>query len=168
MRTRAASWWKLLDSIPSNFEGKVLKSIGQSITTVVFETTPNENQAMAKRVLIVDDAIIMRRRIKQIAEEAGWVVAAEASNGEEAVTLYQQEQPDLVTLDIVMPKMDGVTALKSLIATDPNARVVMISAVDQKDKLMECIQNGAIDFIVKPFDKLRLRSFFDKHLAVNN
>ena len=122
---------------------------------------------MAKRVLIVDDALIMRRRIKEIAEEAGWVVAGEATNGEEAVALYQQEQPDLVTLDIVMPKMDGVTALKRMIAVDPKARVVMISAVDQKEKLAECIQSGAIDFIVKPFDKLRLRSFFDKYLAVN-
>ena len=123
---------------------------------------------MAKRVLIVDDALIMRRRIKEIAEEAGWVVAGEAKNGVEAVALYGQEQPDLVTLDIVMPEMDGVTALKRLIQVDPKARVVMISAVDQKEKLTECIQNGAIDFIVKPFDKLRLRSFFDKYLTVNH
>ena len=122
---------------------------------------------MNKRLLIVDDALIMRRRIREIAEEAGWVVAGEATNGAEAVALYQQEQPDLVTLDIVMPEMDGVTALKKLIKVDPQARVVMISAVDQKDKLTECIENGAIDFIVKPFDKLRLRSFFDKYLAVN-
>jgi two-component system chemotaxis response regulator CheY len=123
---------------------------------------------MNKRLLIVDDALIMRRRIREIAEEAGWVVAGEAKNGAEAVALYQQEQPDLVTLDIVMPEMDGVTALKKLVKVDPQARVVMISAVDQKDKLTECIENGAIDFIVKPFDKLRLRSFFDKYLAVNN
>jgi two-component system chemotaxis response regulator CheY len=68
----------------------------------------------------------------------------------------------------VMPKMDGVTALKNMIKVDPQARVVMISAVDQKDKLTECIENGAIDFIVKPFDKPRLRSFFDKYLAVDN
>ena len=123
---------------------------------------------MNKRLLIVDDALIMRRRIREIAEEAGWVVAGEATNGAEAVALYQQEQPDLVTLDIVMPEMDGVTALKNMIKVDPQARVVMISAVDQKDKLTECIENGAIDFIVKPFDKLRLRSFFDKYLAVDN
>jgi two-component system chemotaxis response regulator CheY len=123
---------------------------------------------MNKRLLIVDDALIMRRRIREIAEEAGWVVAGEAKNGAEAVALYQQEQPDLVTLDIVMPEMDGVTALKKLVKVDPQARVVMISAVDQKDKLTECIENGAIDFIVKPFDKPRLRSFFDKYLAVNN
>ncbi len=120
---------------------------------------------MAKRVLIVDDALIMRRRIGEIAQEAGWEVAGEAKNGEEAVALYQQEQPDLVTLDIVMPKMDGVMALKHLIAANPQARVVMVSAVDQREKLTECIEGGAIDFIVKPFDRMRLRSFFEKYLT---
>jgi two-component system chemotaxis response regulator CheY len=121
---------------------------------------------MANRVLIVDDALIMRRRIRQIAEEAGWVVVGEAANGEEAVAVYREVQPDLVTLDIVMPKMDGVAALRSLMAADPRARVVMISAVDQKEKLAECIECGAVDFIVKPFDRPRLRSFFDKYLEV--
>jgi two-component system chemotaxis response regulator CheY len=122
---------------------------------------------MAKRVLIVDDALIMRKRIRDIAEQAGWEVAGEAGDGEEAVALYQQETPDMVTLDIVMPRMDGVAALKTLIGNDPAARVVMISAVDQRDKLTECIQSGAIDFIVKPFDNARLRSFFTKYLTVN-
>lgn len=117
-----------------------------------------------KRVLIVDDALIMRQRIKQIAEEAGWQVAGEAKDGEEAVRLCQQEKPDLVTLDIVMPKMDGVSALKQMIRNDPNTRVVMVSAVNQKDKLAECIQAGAIDFVVKPFEKVSLRSFFEKYL----
>ncbi len=122
----------------------------------------------AKRVLIVDDALIMRKRIKEIAEEAGWQVAGEAENGEEAVSLYQRERPDLVTLDIVMPKMDGVSALKQMIQNDPCARVVMVSAVNQKKKLAECIQAGAIDFIVKPFDKAALRGFFEKHLAAES
>ena len=123
---------------------------------------------MAKRLLIVDDALIMRKRIKDIAERAGWEVAGEAANGEEAVEMYRQESPDLVTLDIVMPKMDGVTALKHMLAADPQARVVMISAVDQKEKLSECIGTGAIDFIVKPFDSARLRLFFEKYLAAGN
>ena len=120
---------------------------------------------MAKRLLIVDDALIMRKRIKDIAERAGWEVAGEATNGEEAVELYRKESPDLVTLDIVMPKMDGVTALKHVLAADPQARVVMISAVDQKEKLSECIGSGAVDFIVKPFDSVRLKRFFEKYLA---
>jgi two-component system chemotaxis response regulator CheY len=123
---------------------------------------------MAKRLLIVDDALIMRKRIKDIAEGVGWEVAGEAANGEEAVEMYRKESPDLVTLDIVMPKMDGVTALKHVLAADPQARVVMISAVDQKDKLSECIGTGAVDFIVKPFDTARLKRFFEKYLAAEN
>jgi two-component system chemotaxis response regulator CheY len=121
-----------------------------------------------KRVLIVDDAMIMRQRIKDVAEEAGWLVAGEAKNGEEAVTMYQQESPDLVTLDIVMPELDGVSALKQMIENDPDARVVMVSAVNQKEKLAECIQAGAIDFIVKPFDKASLLRFFQKHLVAES
>ena len=119
----------------------------------------------ANRVLIVDDALIMRMRIKEIAQQAGWEIAGEASNGAEAVQLFDQEKPDLVTLDIVMPVMDGVVALKHMLASDPSACVVMISAVDQKAKLKECIESGAVDFIVKPFDKMRLRRFFDRYLA---
>ena len=118
---------------------------------------------MANRVLIVDDALIMRKRIKDIAENAGWEVAGEARNGAEAVALYQQESPDLVTLDIVMPEKDGLAALKEVMAADPGARVVMVSAVDQREKLTECIETGAIDFIVKPFDPARLQSLFEKH-----
>jgi two-component system chemotaxis response regulator CheY len=121
-----------------------------------------------KRVMIVDDALIMRQRIREIAEEAGWLVVAEAKNGEEAVELYPQVKPDLVTLDIVMPKVDGVAALRRLIEDDPQASVVMVSAVNQKGKLAECIQAGAIDFIVKPFDKASLRQFFEKRLAADN
>jgi two-component system chemotaxis response regulator CheY len=121
-----------------------------------------------KRVLIVDDALIMRQRIREIAEAAGWQIAAEARDGEEAVALYRRERPDLVTLDIVMPKLEGVSALKQIIEMDPGARVVMVSAVNQKGKLAECIQAGAIDFIVKPFDKASLRRFFDKCLAVES
>ncbi|MHC4080872.1 MAG: response regulator [Planctomycetota bacterium] len=119
---------------------------------------------MAKRVLIVDDALIMRKRIRDIAERAGWEVAGEAANGEEAVAMYEQANPDLVTLDIVMPGMDGVTALKQMMASDPGARVVMISAVDQREKLTECIRHGAVDFIVKPFDADRLAKFFGRYL----
>ncbi len=122
----------------------------------------------AKRVLIVDDALIMRKRIREIAEEAGWQVAGEAKDGEEAILLYQREKPDLVTLDIVMPNLDGVSALKKMIESDPSARVVMVSAVNQKDKLAECVRAGAIDFIVKPFEKSSLRRFFDKYLAAEN
>ena len=116
------------------------------------------------RLLVVDDALIMRQRIKEIAREAGWDVVAEAKNGEEALERYREYQPDLVTLDIVMPEMDGVSALKQLRKEYPQARVVMVSAVNQRDKLAECIQAGALDFIVKPFEKAGLLGFFQKAL----
>ena len=118
---------------------------------------------MAKRVLIVDDAMIMRMRIKDIAREAGWEIVGEASDGEEAVLRYKELRPDLITMDIVMPKMDGVSALRRLKEECPEARVVMVSAVDQREKLSECIRLGVVDFIVKPFDKARLKSFFEKY-----
>jgi two-component system chemotaxis response regulator CheY len=117
---------------------------------------------MAKRVLIVDDALIMRMKIKEIAERAGWEIAGQAASGTEAVQRYRELKPDLVTMDIVMPEMDGVAALRAVRDEDPQAQVVMVSAVDQREKLMECIRLGAIDFVVKPFDIDRLRSFFDK------
>lgn len=119
---------------------------------------------MAKRVLIVDDAMIMRMRIKEIARDAGWEIAGEASNGEEGIALYRELRPDLMTLDIVMPKMDGVSVLRQIKQEHPAARIAMVSAVDQRGKLSECIRLGAVDFIVKPFDKARLKSFFDKYL----
>ena len=117
---------------------------------------------MAKRVLIVDDALIMRMKIKEIAEESGWEVVGEAKDGSEGVTRYRELRPDLVTMDIVMPLMDGVEALRAVKQFDPQARVVMVSAVDQREKLMECVRLGAIDFIVKPFDKASLKKFFIK------
>ena len=123
---------------------------------------------MPKRVLIVDDALIMRRRIRNIAEQTGWEVAGEAKNGIEAIALFQQEQPDLVTLDIVMPELDGVATLLRLMTDDPTAQVVMVTAVDQKEKLRECIELGAVDFIVKPFEKSRLQSFFEKYGAIES
>lgn len=118
---------------------------------------------MGKRVLVVDDAMIMRMRIKDIAREAGWEIAGEADNGEEAVLRYKELRPDLITLDIVMPKMDGVSALRQLKQECPEANVVMVSAIDQKEKLTECIRLGVVDFIVKPFDKTRLKTFFEKY-----
>lgn len=118
---------------------------------------------MAKRVLIVDDALIMRMRIKEIATDAGWEIAGEAANGEEGLARYRELAPDLTTLDIVMPKLDGVSVLREIKSENPAATVVMVSAVDQKGKLSECIRLGAADFIVKPFDKERLKSFFTRY-----
>jgi two-component system chemotaxis response regulator CheY len=121
-----------------------------------------------RTVLIVDDALIMRRRIGDIATEAGWQIAGEAENGLRAVEIYRRVKPDLVTLDIVMPEMNGLATLKQLIQYDPQARVVMISAVNQKEMLASCIDSGAFDFIVKPFEKADLSRFFTKILDMEN
>jgi two-component system chemotaxis response regulator CheY len=128
-----------------------------------------EETAEGRRVpglLVIDDAMIMRMRIAAIAREAGWSVVAEAANGLEGLALYRQHRPDLVTLDIVMPEMDGVETLRELRTEDPSARIVMVSAVDQRAKLRECFAAGAADFVVKPFDKERLLALFQKYADV--
>jgi two-component system chemotaxis response regulator CheY len=114
------------------------------------------------RLLIVDDAMIMRKMIRDVAVSVGWEVAGEASNGAEAVALYTLLRPDLVTMDLVMPVMDGNEALRQIRAGDPEARVVVVTALDQKQTLMESIRDGAIDFIVKPFDRDRIVNLLGK------
>lgn len=111
---------------------------------------------MANRVLVVDDAIFMRMKLKDILEKNGYEVVAEAQNGIEAIEKYKTEKPDLVTMDITMPEMDGVAALKGIKAIDPKAKVVMCSAMGQQSMVMDAIQAGAVDFIVKPFDSDRV------------
>lgn len=117
---------------------------------------------MSYKLLIVDDAMIMRLRIREIAVQAGWEVVGEASNGNQAIELFRNLKPDLVTMDIVMPTMDGVEALRTIREETPTARICMVSAVNQREKLAECIRLGAIDFIVKPFEKTQLISLFEK------
>lgn len=106
---------------------------------------------MAKRVLITDDALFMRVTLKNILTKGGYEIAGEASNGLESVELYKQTKPDLVTMDITMPEMDGITALKEIKKTDPQANVIMCTAMGQKSMVMEAVAAGAKDFIVKPF-----------------
>lgn len=115
-----------------------------------------------KRLLVVDDALFMRRLIGGVAAEAGWEVAGEAANGEEAVTLYSQLKPDLVTMDLVMPVMGGLEALRKIREADPQAQVVVVTALDQKQALMDSIRDGAIDFIVKPFERERVLNLLHK------
>jgi two-component system, chemotaxis family, chemotaxis protein CheY len=115
-----------------------------------------------KRLLVVDDALFMRKLICGVAAEAGWQVVAEACNGAEAVVLYQQHRPDLVTMDLVMPVMGGLEALRQIRAVDPRAQVVVVTALDQKQSLMDSIRDGAIDFIVKPFERERVLALLAK------
>jgi two-component system, chemotaxis family, chemotaxis protein CheY len=115
-----------------------------------------------KRLLVVDDALFMRKLIRGVAAEAGWDVVGEAGNGAEAITLYQQHHPDLVTMDLVMPVMGGLEALRQIRALDPQAKVVVVTALDQKQALMDSIRDGAIDFIVKPFERQRVLNLLAK------
>jgi two-component system chemotaxis response regulator CheY len=108
---------------------------------------------MSQRVLIVDDALFMRNLLRDIFSSAGWEIAGEAADGNEAVQKYQDLRPNLVTMDIVMPERSGIEALQDIVAKDPEAVVIMCSALGQESMVMEAIQNGARDFIVKPFQQ---------------
>lgn len=118
--------------------------------------------AIMGRLLVVDDAMLMRRMIRDVAVEAGWEVVGEAKNGQEGVMMFTQLRPDLVTMDVVMPEMGGLEALKMIRGLDPEARVVMVTALDQKPTIEEAIREGAIDFIVKPFDRDRISTLLGK------
>ena len=112
---------------------------------------------MAKNILIVDDAAFMRMMIKDILTKNGYNIAAEAENGKIAVDKYNEVKPDLVLMDITMPEMDGIQALKGIKGNDPNANVILCSAMGQQAMVIEAIQSGAKDFIVKPFQADRVR-----------
>ncbi len=117
---------------------------------------------MSIRIMIVDDAMFMREQLKQAFTKLGAEIVAEASNGYECLEKYELYKPDLVTMDITMEKMDGISALKSLKEKHPNARVVMVSAMAQQDKFVQSIQAGAFDFIAKPFTLDRIKVIIDK------
>ena len=111
---------------------------------------------MAKNVLICDDAAFMRMMIKDILTKNGYNVAGEAEKGLRAVEKYNEVKPDLVMMDITMPEMDGIQALKKIKEMDPGATVIMCSAMGQQAMVIEAIQSGAKDFIVKPFQADRV------------
>ena len=111
---------------------------------------------MAKSILICDDAAFMRMMIKDILTKNGYEIAAEAENGAIAVEKYTEAKPDLVLMDITMPDMDGIQALKKIKEIDANANVIMCSAMGQQAMVIEAIQSGAKDFIVKPFQAERV------------
>jgi len=111
---------------------------------------------MAKTLLVTDDAAIIRAKVKEAAKSAGWTIVAEARNGKEAVDLYAEHRPAAVTVDLVMPEYDGIYALREILAMDPNAKVIVVSAIGQKNVLKDAFKLGASDFVVKPFDKQTL------------
>jgi two-component system chemotaxis response regulator CheY len=115
-----------------------------------------QEEAMGVRILIADDALFMRNMLREIFVKAGFQVVGEAANGVEAVEKYHELQPDLVTMDIVMPLKSGIEALQQITREDPDARVVMCSALGQEALVIEAVQAGAKDFIVKPFKEERV------------
>ncbi len=111
---------------------------------------------MGRTVLICDDAIFMRSMIADILKQAGFDVVGEAETGSEAVERYRELKPDLVTMDIVMPDMGGIDAVREIVKEDPEAKVLMCSAMGQQALVIEAIQAGARDFVVKPFQPSRV------------
>lgn len=106
---------------------------------------------VAKQVLIVDDALFMRNLLRDIFEAAEWQVVGEAENGLQAIEQFNALQPDLVTMDIVMPELNGLDAMQKILEEHPQAKIVMCSALGQESMVMEAIKGGAKDFIIKPF-----------------
>ena len=120
---------------------------------------------MSKKVLIVDDAVVMRMMIKGILSKHGYEVVGEAQNGVEAVDKYKQLQPDLVIMDVVMPEMDGITAVRQIMSMDPNAKIIMCTSMGQQALVVEAIQAGAKSFITKPFQPPKILETISKVLA---
>lgn len=111
---------------------------------------------MSHTVLVCDDAVFMRTMLSDILQQAGFTIVGEADTGTKAVSKYKELRPDLVTMDIVMPDMGGIDAVREITAFDPGARVVMCSAMGQQALVVDAIQAGAKDFVVKPFQPSRV------------
>lgn len=120
---------------------------------------------MSHTVLVCDDAVFMRTMLTDILQQAGFIVVGEADTGAKAVDRYKELRPDLVTMDIVMPDMGGIDAVREITAFDPNAKVVMCSAMGQQALVVDAIQAGAKDFVVKPFQPSRVLEAVDRVLG---
>lgn len=120
---------------------------------------------MGNKVLVVDDAAFMRMMIKDILRKGGYEVVGEAEDGSKAIDRYRELKPDLVTMDITMPDMDGISAVKEIRKVDPNALIIMCSAMGQQAMVIDAIQAGAKDFVVKPFQPERVLEAVRKVLA---
>lgn len=118
-----------------------------------------------KRILVVDDSSFLRNSLKKILEDHGYEVLGTAENGLEAIAKYKELKPDLVTLDIIMPQMNGLEVLKLLRAVDPNACVVMVSSMSSKQSVIDCVQAGAKNYILKPYEAEKIIAAIQKALS---
>ena len=114
------------------------------------------------KILIVDDSRTSRKILRGLLEESGLEVVAEAENGQEGVDKYKEFNPDITTLDITMPVMDGLEALSKIKEFDRNAKVIMVTAAGQQNKMVEAIKNGASEFVTKPFEKENILKIIEK------
>jgi two-component system chemotaxis response regulator CheY len=117
------------------------------------------------RILVADDTLFTRVLLRKILSDAGHEVVGEAATGREVLERYAELRPDVVTLDIIMPDMDGITALKELMKLDPNARVIMITSVDYEERVVGCINAGAKGYIIKPFEPDQVISEIERVLT---
>lgn len=122
---------------------------------------------MPKTILVVDDAAFMRMMIRDILAREGYAIQ-EAVNGRDAIEKYRETRPDLVTLDITMPEVDGIEALKAIRLIDPTARVLMVSAMGQQKLIVDALEAGATDFLVKPFQPTKVLETVRKCLEDND
>ena len=120
---------------------------------------------MAKRILVVDDAMFMRATVKQILGQAGYEVAGEAENGAVAIAQYATLQPDAVLMDITMPVMDGISAAKAILAANPAAVILMCTALGQQNVVIQAVQAGVKDYIMKPFQPNRVMEGISKAIG---
>lgn len=119
-------------------------------------------------VLIVDDSAMMRRNLSQMIQNKGHIIIAEATNGMQAFAEYQNHKPDLVTMDITMPAFDGIEALDKIITKFPDAKIIMISALNQREKIFEALKKGAKHYILKPFTPEKVNEVFNQVLNIND
>ena len=149
-------------ALPLNIEGKDLVlyiaidsdiQINGEATVVENATTESSVNENGPKVLIVDDSRTSRKILRAVLEEAGYNVVDEALNGAEGIEKYKKYHPTVCTMDITMPVMDGIEALKVIREYDPQAKVVMLTAAGQQSKIVEAVKSGAAEFITKPFEK---------------
>ncbi|MCL4408220.1 MAG: response regulator [Thermotogae bacterium] len=120
---------------------------------------------MSKRVLIVDDAAFMRMLLKDMVTKAGFEIVGEAINGKEAIEKYKELNPDVVAIDTIMPEMNGIEATKEIMKLNPNAKIIICSAMGQQMMVMEALQSGAKDFVVKPFRQDKITETLSKVMS---